>query len=180
MAEQKLKFKISDIANLILSLSAGGFCAKEVTDKDGNTTYYIMDYVANSSKINCTGTRFRITIFNDKIELFHFPTLRVEIPISTETEYQEILGLYLDFSQRVEDYLTRVVKDMIQVKTNHKNPWDGFEVFMEQQREAERANANRRRWQQIHFEPAEVPLPDQDQQNERPAIFGDVQGLGRN
>lgn len=178
MAKQKLKFKISDIANLILSLSPGSFCTKEVTDKDGNTTYYIMDYVANSSKMNCTGTRLRITIFKDKIELFYFPTLHMEIPINTETEYHEILGLYFDFSQRVEDYLTCVIRDMIQVKTNHKNPWEGYDVFMEQQREAERVNANRRR-QQIRFEPVGGPILDQEQQNERP-IFGNAPDLRGN
>ena len=130
---------IKDVANLILSFDIGYFCAQ---DSEDGESFCIMDYYMNSGRYT-TGNKFRMTIFKDKVEIFYFPTLNITIPLQNETEFQELIGLYIDFKNKVEEYLTNVIKDMIKVKSNHKNPFDGYEAFLDLIRENERAQQRR-------------------------------------
>lgn len=136
---------IKDVANLILSFDIVYFCAQ---DSEDGESFCIMDYYMNSGRYT-TGNKFRMTIFKDKVEIFYFPTLNITIPLQNETEFQELIGLYIDFKNRVEEYLTNIVKDMIKVKSNHKNPFDGYEAFINQVRENERAQQQRQREQRL-------------------------------
>lgn len=149
---------IKDVANLILSFDIVYFCAQ---DSEDGESFCIMDYYMNSGRYT-TGNKFRMTIFKDKVKIFYFPTLNITIQLQNETEFQELIGLYIDFKNRVEEYLTNVVKDMIKVKSNHKNPFDGYEAFINQVRENERAEQQRRREQRNPRPFAWAPMPDLD------------------
>ena len=134
MAKQGIKFEIKDVANLILSLSELNYCTNETKDGD-NTVFLIMNYVNSPSGATCCGNKLKIKIFKDKVEIFYFPTLNIVISIKDETEYQELVSLYLDFKEKVNKYLVECVKSLIS-KTidNYKNAWMSFEDFEARQR----------------------------------------------
>lgn len=125
MAEQRIKFEIKDVANLILSLLPEYYCTEEVNSGDEHT-YKIIDYFIRRGEPSMKGTNFVMTISKDKIKIFMFPTLNLEIDIKSEDEFQEIISLYLDFKTKVNDYLCKLLKNKISVKGSHKNPWEKF------------------------------------------------------
>lgn len=124
MAKQNLNIK--DIANLILSLNEMYYFAQ---DSDDGESFCIMDYVSRDG-FYCTGNKLKMTISKDKIEIFYFPSLNITVPIANENEFQELVGLYLDFKNKVEKFLLGNIRNLIVNKINHKNPYDGYEVFM--------------------------------------------------
>lgn len=126
MAEQRIKFGVTDIANLIASLDPAYYCVNEI-QSDNEIIFNIVDYLIRVDSEGIMGQRFKMTIHKDRIEIFVFPTLNIRIEIANESEFQEILSLYLDFKTKVEDYLYAKLKKMIVVKSNHKNPWDMFQ-----------------------------------------------------
>lgn len=127
MAKQGIKFEIKDVANLILSLSELNYCTNETKDGD-DTVFLIMNYTNSPSGATCCGNKLKIKIFKNKVEIFYFPTLNIVISIKDETEYQELVSLYLDFKEKVNKYLVECVKSLIS-KTidNYKNAWTAFE-----------------------------------------------------
>lgn len=137
MAKQGIKFEIKDVANLILSLSELNYCTDETKDGD-DIVFLIMNYNNSLNGATCCGNRLKIKIFKNKVEIFYFPTLNIVIPIKGETEYQELISLYLDFKEKVNNYLIECVKSLIS-KTidNYKNAWMAFEDFQAQQRMAD-------------------------------------------
>lgn len=125
MAEQGMKFEIKDVANLILSLPPEYYCTEEVDSEDEHI-YKIIDYFVRRGEPSMKGTNFTMTIHKDRIEIFMFPTLNLKIKIKDESEFQEIISLYLDFKTKVEKYLCKLLMNKISVKGSHKNPWEKF------------------------------------------------------
>lgn len=125
MAKQNLTIK--DIANLILSFNEMYYFAQ---DSDDGESFCIMDYVSRD-EFYCTGNKLKMTISKDKIEIFYFPSLNIVVPIENENEFQELVSLYLDFKNKVEKFLLGNLKNLITNKINHKNPYNGNDVFME-------------------------------------------------
>lgn len=140
MAKQDLKFTIEDVAGLILSLGTNDYCALEPNEEQHK--FEICDYCIVSGKFSI-GNRFRLTIYKDKVDIFYYPTLNISLQFKDESEFHEILSLYLDFKDEVKKYLISDLKSMIRVNSNHKNPFFGHEVFMDQVRVNQ--NARRRR-----------------------------------
>lgn len=137
MAKQGMNFEIKDVANLILSLSELNYCTDETKDGD-NTVFLIMNYTNSLNGTTCCGNRLKIKIFKDKVEIFYFPTLNIVTPIKDETEYQELVSLYLDFKEKVNKYLIECVKSLIsKTVDNYKNAWMSFEDFEARQRMAD-------------------------------------------
>ena len=152
MAEQRIKFEIKDVANLILSLLPEYYCTEEVDSEDEHI-YKIIDYFIRRGEPSMKGTNFIMTIHKDRIEIFMFPTLNLKIKIKDESEFQEITSLYLDFKTRVERYLCKLLQNKISVKGNHKNPWEKF-LTPEDLHDFEDVDFNPR------IDPAIAPEPD--------------------
>lgn len=125
MAEQRIKFEIKDVANLILSLLPEYYCTEEV-NSENESVYKIVDYIIRRGESSTKGNNFVMTIYKDRIEIFMFPTLNLKIKIKDESEFQEIISLYLDFKTRVEKYLYKLLQNKITVTGSHKNPWEKF------------------------------------------------------
>lgn len=138
MAKQDLKFTIEDVANLILSLKEMDYCALESDEEQHK--FEICDYYLAGGRC-AIGTKFRLTIYNDRVNIFYYPTLNISLSFKNESEFHEILSLYLDFKNKVKEYLINNLKTMIRFTDSHKNPFLGHEVFMDQVR----ANARPRR-----------------------------------
>lgn len=132
-----MNFEIKDVANLILSLSELNYCTDETKDGD-DTVFLIMNYTNSLNGTTCCGNRLKIKIFKDKVEIFYFPTLNIVTSIKDETEYQELVSLYLDFKEKVNKYLIECVKSLIsKTVDNYKNAWMSFEDFEARQRMAD-------------------------------------------
>lgn len=146
MAQQETKITIEDVANIILSLEAVSYCTLEPNSEERK--FEIADYYMANGRC-CIGNKFKLTILEDRVHIFHYPTLNVSIPFKDNSEFHEILSIYLDFKQKVEDYLISCLKCMITKKDNHKNPFLGFEAYLQQIRnldgEMQNPNPQRRR-----------------------------------
>ena len=131
MAKQDLKFTIEDVANLILSLKTFEYCTLEPDEEQ--CKFEICDYYMVNGRC-AIGQKFRLTIYEDRVNIFYYPTLNISISFKNESEFHEILSLYLDFKNQAEKYLLDNLRSMIRVTNNHKNPFLGQEVFMDQVR----------------------------------------------
>lgn len=147
MAKQNLTIK--DVANLILSFNEMYYFAQ---DSDDGKSFCIMDYLSIDG-IYCTGNRLKMTISKDKVEIFYFPSLNIVVPIANENEFQELIGLYLDFKNKVEIYLLANIKRLITNKINHKNPYNGYEVFMDMVRNLHGDGQREQPRRVVHREP---------------------------
>ena len=141
MVKQNVTLTVENIANLILSLNEAYYCA---VDSEDNESFCIMDYCVDKGAYT-VGNKFKMTISKLYVDIFYFPTLNIRVALQNETEFQELISLYIDFRNKVQDFLFDSLKGIIKVKSNHKNPFGSYEEFLRQILDDQMNNAQRRR-----------------------------------